>query len=350
MQINGQMGEGGGAVLRTSLSLSALTGRPFVITDIRANRSRPGLRPQHLTAVRAAAAVCRADLRGDHLDSTTLAFHPQSHPQPGDYQFDVVDASASGRSAGAVTLIIQTLLWPLIFAGSPSTILIRGGTFVPFSPPFHYLAEVAGPAYARFGVQIASSLARWGWITAGGGSVETRIGPVDRLQSAMFHAPTIEKVCGVAAVTNLPSHIPQRMAQRAYKLIRQQGIEADIQPVREKGDGPGAGIVLWVPQAGFSSLGRTGLPAEKVAEASVAEFVDFKENEQAVDRYLADQILVPMSLAEGRSGYTTSQITQHTITAIELMRLWLGVTINIEGAVGEPGAVEVIGAGYRRVD
>ena len=102
--IDGSEGEGGGQVLRTSLSLSALTGQPFRIEKIRANRSRPGLRPQHLTAVRAAAAICQAELAGDELDSVLLEFSPQTAPAGGDYRFDVAEASPSGHSAGAVTL------------------------------------------------------------------------------------------------------------------------------------------------------------------------------------------------------------------------------------------------------
>ena len=149
--IDGSLGEGGGQVLRSSLSLSALTGQPFRIENIRANRSRPGLRPQHLTAVRAVAKICDADVAGDELDSTRLIFQPGSHPISAVYEFDVTQASPSGQSAGSVTLIIQAILWPLLFADGPSRVTLRGGTFVPFSPPYHYLAEVAAPAFATFG-------------------------------------------------------------------------------------------------------------------------------------------------------------------------------------------------------
>ena len=347
LEISGKMGEGGGAVLRTSLSLSSLTGRPFKIKDIRANRSKPGLRPQHLTAVRAAAAICRAELTGAELGSSTLEFRPSESPLSGEYHFDVTEASASGHSAGAVTLILQTVLWPLAFAPKESMILIRGGTFVPFSPPFHYFSEVVTPAYGRFGVRLNSILRRWGWMSAGGGLVACQISSVGRLKAVEFKQPVVETVHGVAAVTNLPSHIPQRMAQRAGKLLQQSGVSIDIIPVRERGDGPGAGIVLWTTQAGSSSLGRPGLPAEKVAEAAVAEMLSFKENGAAVDRFLADQILIPMSLAEGRSSFSTDIISNHTMTAVELLRQWLGITIALDGSPGEPGQIEVDGTGFR---
>ena len=347
LQLDGSMGEGGGSVLRTSLSLSALTGRPFTIENIRANRSKPGLRPQHLTAVRAAAAVCQAELSGDQPGATRLRFHPTTIPQAGDYHFDVTESSPSGMSAGSVTLIIQTLLWPLAFTGAPSKITARGGTFVPFSPPYHYLSEVVQPLYKLMGLELENKLVQWGWMSAGGGCVETNVDPAKGLQAMNLEPRAVERVRCIAAVTNLPSHIPQRMSSRAGKLIRQRGLSADIKAVRETGDGPGAGIILWIPQAGFSSLGRPGLPAEKVADAVIADFTAFMENGAAVDQYLADQLLVPMALANGVSSFTTNRITGHTLTTIELLQLWLGISITVEGTTGNRGRIEVHGIGYR---
>ncbi|MFN2190386.1 MAG: RNA 3'-terminal phosphate cyclase, partial [Candidatus Promineifilaceae bacterium] len=261
--IDGSRGEGGGQVLRTCLSLSAITGKPFRIRNIRANRSRPGLRPQHLTAVRMVAAVCRANMEGDELDSTELVFEPGSRPVADSYRFDVREASPSGRSAGSVTLILQAVLWPLVFAAQPSEIIVRGGTFVPFSPPYHYFSEVALPAFTRFGVSCEASLNAWGWMAEGGGEMKAVITPTTHLRAAVFEPDESSRVEGIAAVTNLPSHIPHRMARRAYNLLSEHGFEANVQPVRARGAGPGAGIVLWMPQAGFSSLGRKGLPADK---------------------------------------------------------------------------------------
>ena len=150
LTIDGRMGEGGGQVLRTSLSLSALTGRPFRLTHVRANRAKGGLRPQHLTAVRAVARLCAAALTGDAIDSRTLEFRPAMPPQSGEYHFDVSDA-AQGGSAGAIMLIFQAVLWPLLFAGGASGLVLRGGTHVPMSPPYHYVAHVARPVFARMG-------------------------------------------------------------------------------------------------------------------------------------------------------------------------------------------------------
>lgn len=351
IEIDGSQGEGGGQVLRTCLALSALTKRPFRLRHIRAKRKQPGLRPQHLTAVRAVAAVCQADVTGDRLNADTLEFRPGVQPQGGDYTFDVADA-AQGGSAGAVTLIFQAILWPLLFAETPSHITLRGGTHVPFSPPFHYLSEVAAPAFARLGADFSLRLAAWGWYPAGGGEMQAVIHPIPCLQAVPFTPDNQSSVAinGLAAVTNLPSHIPQRMARRADNLLRPGGWSTRITAVRETGRAPGAGIILWLPQAGFSSLGRPGLPADKVAETAVAELIAFTENEAAVDKYLADQLLLPLALAHGNTQFTTNQLTQHTLTNAALLRRWLDCPIAIEGDLNQPGCIAIEGIGLERVE
>ncbi|GMQ79478.1 MAG: RNA 3'-terminal phosphate cyclase [Anaerolineae bacterium] len=346
LHIDGTHGEGGGQLLRTSLTLSVLTGRPFRMDNIRAGRPKPGLRPQHLTAVRAAAALCQAKTTGAHLNSVALEFHPGARLRGGSYRFDVSKASASGRSAGAVTLIIQTLLWPLIFAQEASFITLVGGTFVPFSPPYHYFKHVAGPVFKNMGADFTSKLMQWGWMSRGGGQVELSINPSGSLKAVRLEPENVDLVTGVAAVTNLPSHIPQRMTERAGKLVREQGLDGNIKPIRERGNGPGAGMVLWIPQAGFSSLGRPGLPAEEVANSAVADLLSFMENGAAVDKFLADQILVPMALANGSSTFSTSLVSTHTVTNADLLRQWLNIDIEVKGVVGEPGQITVEGIGF----
>jgi RNA 3'-terminal phosphate cyclase (ATP) len=343
--IDGSQGEGGGQVLRTSLSLSALTGRPFRLNHIRANRSKPGLRPQHLTAVRAVAALCQAELSGDRLNSTTLEFRPQSPPRGGQYRFDVSDAAQNG-SAGSVTLIFQAVLWPLLFADGPSQVSLHGGTHVPFSPPYHYLTRVAQPAFARLGATFQTELKAWGWYPVGGGEMVATIEPASHLQSISFARGDVDEVEGVAAVTNLPAHIPQRMARRAHNLLEEAGLHPRLQPLRERGPGPGAGIVLWVPYGGATGLGRKGVPAENVAQTAVAELLAFIENRADVDKYLADQLLLPLALADGRTTFTTSELTTHTLTSASLLHQWLDVTIDATGELGGPAQVAVVGTRF----
>ena len=348
IEIDGSMGEAGGQVLRTSLSLSALTGRPFHISNIRTGRKKPGLRPQHLTTVQALAAICMADVHGAALNSQTLTFTPRSNPIGGEYSFDVADVATAG-SAGSVTLILQALLWPLLFAQQPSAVRLRGGTHVPFSPPYHFLSQVFQPALSRFGVSFSTTLTAWGWYPRGGGEITATITPHQKLTSPDLASEGMNEVHGVAAVTNLPAHIPQRMAQRASKLLTGNLLTARITPIRKRGNAPGAGIFLWTSLAGFSSLGRPGLAAEKVAESAVADCLAFIENRVAVGPYLTDQLLLPLALAEGSSSFTTSCLTSHTLTNVQLLRKWLDVEIEISGISGKPGQITIKGSDFNQI-
>lgn len=348
LTIDGRQGEGGGQLLRTSLSLAALTGQPFEMAHIRAGRRRPGLRPQHLLAVRALAALCGARLTGDKLDSLYLRFEPTHRPRGGVYHFDV-QTVAQGGSAGAVTLIFEALLWPLLFADAPASVTLRGGTHVPFSPPYTYVAETAHPLFSRLGAVFTLQLRQWGWYPAGGGEMHTTITPISHLTGVTLAPIPPDKVHGLAVATNLPSHIPQRLANRAANLLTALGLSSDIRPQRAVGPGPGAGLCLWLPQAGFSALGRPGLPAEQVAEAAVAELRAFMDNHACVDPHLADQLLLPAALAQGESFFTTSALTDHTLTQAALLRRWLPADIVIEGERGRVGAIRVRGIAYRPI-
>ena len=171
LSVDGSYGEGGGQILRTALALAALTGVPVRIERIRARRSKPGLRPQHLTAVQAVARVCQAEVTGASLGSQTLTFRPRTI-RGGHYVFDVAETS---RSAGAVTLVAQALLPPLLQAGAPATVILKGGTHVPWSPPAHYLSHVFLPALAAMGAEVEMTLERWGWYPRGGGELRLTI-------------------------------------------------------------------------------------------------------------------------------------------------------------------------------
>ena len=255
--------------------------------------------------------------------------------------------AAQGGSAGAVTLIWQAILWPLLFATTPSTVTLRGGTHVPFSPPFHYLNHTALPTFTRLGVDCQLHLNAWGWYPVGGGEIMTIINPSTTLQAADLNAAESKQVSGVAAVTNLPAHIPQRMARRAHNLLTDAGLDPTIEPLRRRGQGAGAGIMLWLPNGGFSALGRKGLPADKVAETAVSNLLAFIQSDSMVDEHLADQLLIPLALAVGKSAFTTQRLTQHTITNARLIQRWLGCHIEIDGIEGKPASIRVSGTAFR---
>jgi RNA 3'-terminal phosphate cyclase (ATP) len=219
IDIDGSQGEGGGQILRTALALSAITGQPFRLYNVRAGRRNPGLAPQHLTAIRAMGRLCQARLRGDAQRSVSVEFEPQAAVQAGEYHIDVAEA-APGGSAGAVTLILQALMLPLALADGASRLALTGGTHVPWSPPLHYLIEVFTPLVARMGVSAQVRLRRWGFYPVGQGQAEAEVvgrpGPLRPL--VLLERGGLRRVWGSAVAASLPAHIAQRMADRSRNL------------------------------------------------------------------------------------------------------------------------------------
>ncbi len=351
--IDGSHGEGGGQVLRTALTLAVLTGKPMRIEHIRAGRRKPGLRPQHLTAVRAAAVVCGARLEGDELGSQILTFVPGGPPCSGEYTFDVAEA-ARGGSAGSVSLVLQTVLLPLVLSEGESRLTLRGGTHAPWAPPASYLEHVFLPALAQMGVRAQVELVRWGFYPAGGGEIQTRImgreGPLSPI--ALTERGELQRVWGTAAVMNLPAHISQRMAARARNVLAEASLQAQVEPLRLRGAGPGAGIFLFAEYAappsgeaatvGFTAYGRKGLPAERVAEIACEGLLAHHRSGAPADPHLADQLVLPMALA-GKSRLSTSRVSQHLLTNVWVVRQFLARELSIEGEPGAPGALVVKG-------
>lgn len=335
--IDGSFGEGGGQVLRTSLTLAMLTGRTVQIEHIRAGRPKPGLAAQHLTAVRAAAAMCDANVSGDEMGSQWLRFQPGAPPRAGHYTFDVAQMRRGG-SAGAVSLVLQTVLLPLALARGLSQLTLRGGTHVPWSPPFPYLTQVYLPALSRLGICATLELERWGFYPMGGGEL---VAQIDGQASGLRHASLTERgplrrVWGTAVVSNLPSHIPQRMANRARNLLAEAGLKADLQARRVRANGPGAGIFAFVEyengiRAGFTAYGRKGLPAERVAEAACRDLLRFDRSNAAIDMHLADQMILPLALADGMSQFKTCRVTQHLRTNMWVVEQFAQARFEVAG-------------------
>ncbi|MBW4422484.1 MAG: RNA 3'-phosphate cyclase [Myxacorys californica WJT36-NPBG1] len=322
LHIDGSYGEGGGQILRTSLSLAAISGQPIRIDRIRAKRQKPGLAIQHLTGVRAAATLCQAKVKGDHVGSTQLEFIPSQPVQAGQYTFDVAQTLGTG-SAGAVTLILQTVLLPLALVKGESIVTLKGGTFIPWSPPASYIEQVYLPFLQQMGVQAMVKLVAWGWYPRGGGELDLQVsGNGDGVGSLkpilLLERGALRQVKGLAIVTELPSHIPQRMASRAQNLLEQAHLKAQVQPRRERGVGPGAGVFLAAEyeqtRTGFGAVGKLGLPAEEVAAIATQELLAFHAKAAPVDVHLADQLLLPAALASEPSQYRAVEISTHLIT------------------------------------
>jgi RNA 3'-terminal phosphate cyclase (ATP) len=324
LTLDGLHGEGGGQILRTALSLSATMARPFRIVNIRASRRNPGLMPQHLAAVRAAAMISGATVSGDRLGSTELDFAPRYLPTPGSYVFDVAETAERG-SAGSATLILHTLLVPLGLAEGASTLVLRGGTHVEWSPPFDHVVNSYVPMLGRMGFQVNAELKRWGWYPLGQGEIictvsarsEDGTAPPPRPIELAARGP-LRRIGGRAVAANLPAHIPQRMVDRARASLGDLDVPVHIEPQRVTAACPGAGIFLIAEYeelaASFSAHGRLGKPSEAVADEAVAALREHHVSNAAVELHLADQLLLPLAFASGVSTFTTLPPSGHLMT------------------------------------
>lgn len=341
LTIDGSLGEGGGQILRTSLSLAAITGRDVTIENIRAGREKPGLRPQHLTAVLAVAEICGAELQGAEVGSSRLVFRPHK-VKPGSYEFDV---SRIRASAGSVNLVFQAILWPLALADKPSRVVIKGGTHVPHAPTSNYIEETFLPTVARMGVLVNYRMEKAGYYPIGGGEVRAEIRPDPELTPISLtnrgEPPRVELT---SAVSNLPSHIAQRQLDTGQSRMKAMGLKSHGETVEYPS--PGKGTVFFISlvsgqvRAGFQSIGELHKRAEQVAADACDEFESYYRSRMAVEGHLADQLIIPMALASGRSAFTTSEITQHLLTNIAVVERFLPVHFHVSNALGETGTVE----------
>jgi RNA 3'-terminal phosphate cyclase (ATP) len=348
--IDGSHGEGGGQILRTALTLSATTGRPLAIERLRAGRPKPGLAAQHLTAVLSAAELCRAEVSGATLGSDTLSFRPTAPPQPGDYLFDVAAARERG-SAGAVTLVLQTVALVALFASGASRFCIRGGTHVPWSPPYDYIADVWRPLLARMGITLEVELAQFGFLPVGQGEITARVSGLGSQASAYLKpveiiAPgPLRSVSGRAIAANLPSHIAQRMAARATALLSSSAPAISIRAEDVSAASPGAGVFLTAEYdrvaSGFNAFGARGKSSETVAAEAAGALLQHLRSGAALDVHLANQALLPLALACAPSTFTCEGVTRHLESNAWVIGKFGIADVLIEGREGGLALVSV---------
>jgi RNA 3'-terminal phosphate cyclase (ATP) len=345
IDIDADCGEGGGQILRAALAVSAVHGIPVRLRGIRARRTPPGLRAQHVTAVTALAGICDADVGGVAPGSQELTFTP-GVIRPGEYRFDI-------GTAGSISLVLQAVLVPLAVARGASRVTLTGGTHVPWSPPIDYLREILLPNLAQIGIEARLEVVRWGFYPKGGGCVV-----VDVAGSAVPSPLTLVRRSGAMTVRGVSA-----AAGRARDALGRQQIRA-VQRLREAGYDPvvetrevaalDAGRFLFLTArsdnecAGFSGLGNGDAAPEQVADAAVGALLEYARTEAACDPYLADQLVVPLALAVGTSRLTTSRVTGHLLAAVSVVRQLLGCPAQVRGDLGAPGSIAIEGVGARR--
>jgi RNA 3'-terminal phosphate cyclase (ATP) len=320
--IDGSYGEGGGQIIRTSLALSLVTGKSFRVERVRANRDRPGLQRQHLTAVLSAAKIGNAEVEGAHVGTSEFSFVP-GEVVPGDYTFSI-------GTAGSTTLVMQAVLPPLLIASGPSVLTIEGGTHNVHAPPFEFLQRTFLPLVNRTGPKVSLELERYGFYPPGGGKLNVLIEPTgvrERLEIETRDEILSHKAR--ALVVKLPPHI----AERELAVVEQElGLSGEQLELATSQNAISPGNVLTIEIASeqvteiFTGIGQRGVRAEEVAQTAVKEAMQYLSVDAPVGEHLADQLLIPLALARGGS-YITGPLSLHTKTNIEVIKQFLDVKI-----------------------
>jgi RNA 3'-terminal phosphate cyclase (ATP) len=324
IEIDGSFGEGGGQILRSSLSLSMYTQQPVSIKNIRAGRKKPGLMRQHLTAVKAAEEICDAQVRGAEISSLKLYFNP-GKVKSGNFNFDI-------GTAGSTTLVLQTILPVLMLAEGESNIILGGGTHNEFSPPVDFLNKSFFKQLRKIGPEVSIHIRRFGFFPVGGGKINVNIKPMSNLnQIDIIKKGTHLSKWAIA----YSSQIPESIGESEMKIIKNKLGWKEENCTAKEVDSPGPGnVVILIDENEnstevFTGFGRRNYRLKNVIEDALREYADYIDSDVPVYKHLADQLIIPMSLAGGGS-FITTEPTLHTMTNIEVVKKILGIEIVVE--------------------
>ena len=336
INIDGSYGEGGGQVLRTSISLAAITGTSVRIENIRSGRKKPGLMRQHLTSIKAAAEICGAKVEGLELRSDAVSFVP-GVIEGGDYRFDI-------GSAGGTVLVAQTIIPILSHAKTASTVTIIGGTHNMWAPTFDYLERAFLPQYNKMGGRVSVELLKYGFYPAGGGEIVLSVKQTQD-KRALDLQTRGDKVDAsiIAVLANLKRDIASREIKTITKRMDIDKSASEILHVESPGPGNAVSVFMEYENVTevFIGLGQHGVRAETIANNVVNEARDYFTSDAAVGEHLADQLLLPLALYGG-GVFTTTNITEHTRTNMDIIKRFLDVGIRFTQCGRKCWLVEVV--------
>jgi len=319
LEIDGSYGEGGGQVLRNSAALACVTNKSIKITNIRANRDQPGLKPQHYVVLKSLEEIFSAETTGVEIGSTEVTFKP-GKIKKGKYKFEV-------GTAGSITLVFQAIILACINTKEQITVSISGGTDVKWSPSWDYFENVFLPLVERMGVKVYSDLILRGYYPRGGGEAVITINPVKKLKPLIISdEQDFSEIKGTISISNLSEDISRRIKHTAVKTLMKNDILTSIDVQQSTSLSPGVGVTLWSSTkgaiVGSNVLGDKGIPSEEVG-LNVANFLlEEIKSYSTVDIYAFDQILPYMVLARknGTSCCNVRKLSNHASTNMWLLK------------------------------
>ena len=328
---------GGGQILRTSLSLSALTQKPFKIKNIRSKRSNPGLQNQHLTSVNSIAQICNAKVIGNILNSKELEFFPNK-VVPGNYKFDI-------GTAGSTTLVLQTLLPPLIFdTNQQSNVSVIGGTANPLAPPALEIKEVFLWHLKNLGININLEIEKEGFYPKGGGKIKVKINPAEILNEIKLQTSDKSKhydetnVIAICSKELKEKNVAKRMID-GFKLNFPVKENIKTKEIYVETLSPGCYLHAnynygYIYKIGMTILGEKTKKSEDVGKECAIKLLEEMKSGENLDSFTADQLLIYLAI-KGSGKIRTSKITDHIKTNIETIEKFLDVKFTIKDNIIE---------------
>jgi RNA 3'-terminal phosphate cyclase (ATP) len=302
LKINGGHGEGGGQIIRSAIALSCITKQPIHLENIRKNRKISGLRPQHLTAINILQKIANAKVIGAEVGSTEIKFIP------GDAKnLDLVEDVGT---AGSIPLILQVLIPVVAMSKKQFNLRIKGGTDVLWSPTIDYTQHVLQEAYSRMGINFSLELIKRGYYPKGGGEIKLQVNP-SNVKSILFSKRKTNKVkliCSFSKFTN------NEIENKVYEIVKQltdANFIVDVEIKSEEALDSGASLLIYSIDDD-SIIGIDALYNKKTSKFDL-DMDNFIKN-YAIDDNLADMLIVPASLASGKTILPVKEITKHLET------------------------------------
>ncbi len=338
IKIDGSFGEGGGQILRTCLSLSLLKQKPFEITNIRANRDKPGLKPQHIKCIQAATQIAKAEVSNFKLGAQELSFTPHDLI-PGEYRFDI-------NTAGSTSLVSQMVCLPLALAKEKSRVVITGGTHVLWSPTHHYLAYQWLPYMRKIGINMKLKFVKAGFYPKGEGKIIIELSPSESLSPIeVLNKGNLQRIKGLSAVANLDLKVAERQKTQINNRLKKIGVKYYVKVEEMRSRWKNSMVLFFAEYENgsgcFVSLGALGKRAEKVADEAVDQLMEYTSSSGCVDQYLADQLILPLCFTNQKSKFSTTKVTQHLLTIVDVVKKFLDIEIKVDGKLDEVGVVEI---------
>ena len=318
VKIDGSYGEGGGQILRTAISLSAITGKPVEVCNIRTNRTNPGLRPQHLAGIKIIADLFHAKSENLKIGAEWIRFSPSDKFEGGSIKIDI-------GTAGSIPLILMTVVPAVSLSNNSLQIEVTGGTDVRASPTIDYIKYIVAKSYLSIGPKFSVDVLKRGYYPKGGGLVQCTIKPCKtpgtiELLATRYLEPNIISVC-----SQLPAHVAKRQISSALIALEKKGIRCSNYTASiETSISPGSSILVYSAAdfslyVGGDSIGERGKRAEAVGTEAAKRFLDSAVAEATVDPFLADMLVLPLALSKARSRYRVARVTQHLLTNLHIV-------------------------------